>query len=232
MSKNKRGKFIVLDGTDGSGKATQTNLLVKKLKKEGKKVKTIDFPQYKNNFFGKMIGECLVGDYGDFIAIDPHIASALYAADRWESGTTIKRWIDKGYIVIADRYVSSNQIHQGGKIKDAKKRKEFLKWLEKMEFEVFKIPKPDMIVYLDVPCDITKKLLQEKNAINKKRYSVGKKDLAENNKKHLNDSRESAIKLVGEYNNWIKIDCVKKGEMMSIDEIGEIVWDNISKIIK
>ncbi|HBO16467.1 MAG: Thymidylate kinase [Candidatus Moranbacteria bacterium GW2011_GWE2_35_2-] len=228
----KKGKFIVLDGTDGSGKATQTNILVKKLKKEGKKVKTIDFPQYKDNFFGKMIGECLVGDYGDFIAVDPHIASALYAADRWESSEMINKWISNGYIVIADRYTSSNQIHQGGKIKDSKKRREFLKWLEKMEFEVLRIPKPDAIVYLDVPYEITKKLLQEKNAINKKKYSIGKKDLAENNKKHLSDSRKSAIKLVGECNNWIKIDCVKKGEMMSIEEINEIIWSKVSKIVK
>lgn len=229
--KNKRGKFIILDGIDGSGKATQTKLLVKRLKKEGKKIKTIDFPQYEGNFFGEMIGKCLVGDYGDFILIDPHIASTLYAADRWESSAVIKKWIDRGYIVIADRYTSSNQIHQGGKIKGAKKRREFLKWLEKMEFEVFKIPKPDAIVYLDVPYEITEKLLRKKNAINKKKYNNGKKDLAENNKGHLNDSRKSAIKLVGEYNNWIKINCVKKGNLMSIEEISEIIWKEFEKII-
>jgi dTMP kinase len=227
----KKGKFIVIDGTDGSGKATQTKLLVKRLKNGGRKVKTIDFPRYYNNFFGGMIGECLVGKYGNFITLDPHIASVLYAADRWESSEQIKGWLDEGFIVITDRYVSSNQIHQGGKIKDSKKRLEFLKWLERMEFKVFKIPKPDLIVYLDVPAEISKKLLQETKATNRKRYSAGKKDLSENSKKYVNNSKKSAMKLVEELNDWTRVDCVKNGELMPIKEIEKIVWDKISKII-
>jgi dTMP kinase len=227
----KKGKFIVIDGTDGSGKATQTKLLVKRLKKEGYGVKTIDFPRYYNNFFGGMIGECLVGKYGNFITLDPRIASVLYAADRWESGEQIKRWLNAGFVVIADRYASSNQIHQGGKIANPKKRLEFLKWLEKMEFKVFKIPKPDKIIYLDVPAEISKKLLQETKATNRKRYATGKKDLSENNNKYVNNSKKSAIKLVEELNNWTRIDCISNGELMPIKEIEKIVWDKINKII-
>ncbi len=86
----KKGKFIVLEGVDGSGKATQTKLLIERLKKEKIKVKSIDFPQYYNNFFGEFIGECLRGDYGDFINLDPKIVSVLYAADRFESNQKIK----------------------------------------------------------------------------------------------------------------------------------------------
>ncbi len=145
------GKLIVIDGIDGSGKATQVALLKKRLQQEGVRVKTIDFPRYYNNFFGGLIGEYLSGKYGDFIAMDPRVASVLYAADRFESSKEIKKWLDEGYVVLADRYVSANQIHQAGKIDEPKVRKEFLAWLDTMEYEVFQIPRPDLVVYLDVP---------------------------------------------------------------------------------
>ena len=135
-----KGKLIVIDGTDGSGKATQVALLEKKLKKEGKVVKIVDFPEYYKNFFGAFIGHCLSEQYYNWINIHPKIASMAYAADRWESSKEMVGWLKKGYIVIANRYVSANQIHQGGKIKNAKKRNDFIKWLDQMEYEVFKIP--------------------------------------------------------------------------------------------
>src|SRR6266567_7862251 len=135
-----KGKFIVVDGTDGSGKKTQTALLAKRLKKEGYKVKLIDFPQYESNFFGKMVGRYLSGEFGSAEQVSPYLASILYAADRHETKGKIEKWLKEGNIVISDRYASSNQIHQGGKISDVKKRKEFLEWLEEMEFVVFKIP--------------------------------------------------------------------------------------------
>ena len=223
----KKGKFIVIDGTDGSGKATQTKLLVKKLKKEGYKVRTIDFPRYYNNFFGKLIGECLAEKYGNFLSVDPHIAAVIYAADRWESSEIIKKWLAEGNIVIADRYASSNQIHQGAKIRDSKKRIEFLKWLEKLEFKTFNIPKPDLIVYLYVPVEITLNLLKKKTALKRKRYMEGKGDLAENNPQHLNDSQNSAAMLVKKYNNWCKIDCMDKGKLINVSKINNLIWKKV-----
>ena len=223
----KKGKFIVIDGTDGSGKATQTRLLVKKLKKEEYRVMTIDFPRYYDNFFGKLIGECLAEKYGDFLSVDPHIASVLYAADRWESSKMIKKWLKEGNIVIADRYASSNQIHQGAKIRDTKKRAMFLKWLEKLEYKTFNIPKPDFIIYLYVPVETTLKLLKKKTASERKRYMEGKGDLAENNPKHLFDSQNSAAMLVQKYNNWIKINCIKKGKLMNINEVNNLIWKKL-----
>ncbi|MDO8240884.1 MAG: thymidylate kinase [Candidatus Moranbacteria bacterium] len=228
----KKGKLIVIDGTDGSGKATQTKLLVAHLRKNKVKVKSIDFPRYYHNFFGKFIGECLAGGHGDFLTVNPRIASVLYAADRFESSKDIKKWIDAGYVVIADRYTSSNQIHQGGKIKDEKERIEFLAWLEKMEFEVFGISKPDAIVYLDVPIEVSQELLKEKGNSHKKRYLKGRKDAAENDLKHLRNAKDNAIKLIRKNNNWKRINCIKNKKLMSIEEVGEIVWNKIEKIIK
>ncbi|MEK7181986.1 MAG: thymidylate kinase, partial [Patescibacteria group bacterium] len=101
----KKGKLIVIDGTDGSGKATQTDLLLKRFKKEGLLVKKLDFPRYEDNFFGKFIGECLAGEHGDFVSLDPRIASSLYAFDRFETKPLIEKWLSAGYTVILDRYV-------------------------------------------------------------------------------------------------------------------------------
>jgi len=228
----KKGKLIVLDGADGSGKATQAKLLAVRLKKEKYKVKTLDFPQYEKNFFGKLIGECLAGQYGDFIALDPHIASTLYAADRFESKKTLEKWLKEGNIVVLDRYVSANQIHQGGKIADDKARKKFLEWLDTMEFTVYGIPRPDIVFYLDVPQEISEKLISNgKQGLSVNQAVKGKKDLAEMNKKHLLAARESALKIVKKGNNWKRISCAPKGELLSREDIAELIWTQIKKVI-
>lgn len=223
----KKGKFFVIDGTDGSGKATQTKLLADGLEKSGHKVKTIDFPQYENNFFGKMVGRYLSGEFGNSSEVSPYLASILYAGDRFEEKEQIEKWLSKGFIVIADRYASSNQIHQGGKVSNPKKRKEFLAWLEELEYEIFKIPRPDVIIYLDMPIAISQKLLQTKSAQKKKTYLKGKKDIHENDLKHLSDAKNSAIKLIKKSNNWIKIDCAKNGKPLAIEEISRNIMKKI-----
>ncbi len=223
----KKGKFIVIDGTDGSGKKTQTELLLKRLKKEGIKAKSIDFPRYYNNLFGELIGECLAGEHGDYAKFDPKIASVLYAADRFESKEQIEDWLRKGNIVIADRYVSSNQIHQGGKITDARKRREFLLWLEKMEYEIFKIPIPDLIIYLSMPLKHTMKLLKNKDANEKKAYLNGKKDAHESDPKHLQNAKKSAMNLVKKENEWVNLNCIKDEELMGKEEISDLIWEKL-----
>src|SRR5262245_7412995 len=118
----KKGIFVVIDGIDGSGKATQTRLLVERLRKEGRPVEKIDFPRHGTPNYGELISECLAGKHGDFVHLDPKIASTLYALDRYEASPQIRSWLDEGKVVIADRFSSANQIHQGGKIIDAEKR--------------------------------------------------------------------------------------------------------------
>lgn len=227
-----KGKLIVLDGSDGVGKATQTKLLVDRLKKEGKKVRSLDFPQYYDNFFGKFIGECLQGMYGDFVHLDPHIASVMYAADRFEAKPKIEKWLSEGCVVVLDRYVSANQMHQGGKITDPKKRKEFLLWLDRMEHDVFALPRPNLIVYLHLPVRLSLKLLQNKSASEKKKYiKKGMKDTVEGDVQYLEDSQKSALKLVASKSNWKKIECSSKNEILSREVISEKVFEAIKKII-
>ncbi len=228
----KKGKLIVIDGIDGSGKATQVRLLSDRLKKEGVKIKTIDFPRYGENFFGTLIGEYLTGVYGDFIAMDPRVASVLYAADRFESSKNIRKWLDEGYTVVADRYVSANQIHQGGKIDDPKKRKAFLDWLDKMEHTVFAIPRPDLVIYLDVPFEVSKEWLQQKVAQRKKKYLKGKKDVAEDNLMHLENSRNGALYMAKNNKNWVKIECCKGMVCMLPEGVHEAVHKIVTEKLK
>lgn len=211
----KKGKLIVIDGSDGSGKATQTRLLVKKLRTAGKKVRTLDFPQYDDNFFGDFVHACLHGKYGDFVSIDPYVASVLYAADRFESSERIKEWLAAGDIVVLDRYVSANQIHQGGKIKNTVKRKRFMNWLDQMEYGVFKIPRPDITFYLDVPVRVSQGLLKD---------SGKELDDAENDVVYLENSRKSALTLA-RTGKWDKIACAPRNSMRSIQSIHEEILD-------
>lgn len=224
-----KGKLVVIDGIDGSGKATQVKILKNRLTKEGFKVKTIDFPKYDTNFFGKLIGEFLTGKYGDFVKMNSRAVSVLYAADRYESSSEIKKWLESGCVVIADRYATANQIHQGGKISDLKERKDFMKWLDKMEYGVFKIPKPDLVLYLDVPYEVSKARLQEKAAIDKKKYLKGGKDIVEENLRYLKDSRASALLLAKENKNWVKVECCSGKVCMNPDEVGEEVYKVVKK---
>lgn len=228
MKKNKKGKLIVMEGTDGSGKATQTKLLIAKFKKQGVKVKTIDFPHY-TNFFGKMVGRYLTGEFGSAKNVDPYLGSVLYAADRFEEKERISSWINNGYNVVIDRYISSNQIHQGGKIGDNKIRKSFFDWVEEMEFEIFKIPKPDIIIYLDMPLEISLEMLKNKSASKKKRYLGEKKDIHESDIKHLQDARKSADDLIKRSNKWVRVCCAKGDENLSRQEISNVIWDIVKE---
>ena len=227
----KRGKLIVIDGTDGVGKATQTRLLVDRLKKEGRKVVMFEFPAYETNFFGSFIGACLRGEHGDFVHVDPYIGSVLYAADRFESKKKIEEALKAGKVVVLDRYVSANQMHQGGKIKDTKKRRAFMQWLDTMEHKVFGIPRPDVIVYLNLPVKLSLQLLRNKSLKDKKAYIKGKWDVVESDSKYLENSRRSALAIIKSQGTWKKIDCNRGSTIKSREEIHDDIWTIVRRII-
>lgn len=227
-----KGKLIVIDGTDGSGKATQTDLLIRRLKKEGKKVRVVDFPEYYSNFFGKFIGHCLSEQYYNFVKIHPKIASVLFAADRFESKGKVEKWLSDGCVVIANRYASANQIHQGGKIANTKKREAFIKWLADMEYGTFKIPKPDAVFFLSVPIPMVLKLIEKRNQRGGRAYLGKKKDVHERDVEHLENSRKSALWLAKTQKNWIKIECAKAGVLARPEVIHTEIYEHVKKIIK
>ncbi len=218
-----KGKLIVIEGTDGSGKTTQTELLLARLAKEGIASETTRFPQYSDNLFGGLIRECQDGARGDFIEIDPKIGSVLYACDRFETTPKIKKWLEEGKIVILDRYVSSNQIHQGGKIKDENERAKFLDWLSKMEFEVLGVAKPDLVIYLDMPYEISKRLIGSR---------IGVKDTADVNFEYLKNSKEAGKYMLSHEAAWQKVECAPEDVLLSREAIHGLIWDKLSPMIK
>lgn len=228
----KKGKLIVIDGTDGSGKATQTDFLVKHLRKDGYKVKVVDFPDYYMNFFGKFIGHCLSEQYFNFVKVHPKIVSVLYAADRFESKDKIHKWLKDGFIVIANRYASANQIHQGGKISNTKKRENFLKWLAEMEYKVFKISRPDIVFFLSVPIPVVLELIHERNKNSNRNYLEKKKDVHEKDINFLKNSRKSALWLAKTQKGWVKIECAKSNKMDTRENIHNKIYEKVKKIIK
>lgn len=228
----KKGRLIVIDGTDGSGKSTQIELLKKRLTKDGFSVKMVDFPEYYENFFGEFLGHCLSEQYYNWVNIHPKIASVIYAADRFESKEKIEKWLKAGNIVLANRYVSANQIHQGGKIHDTKKRAAFMEWLDKMEYGVFKIPRPDMVFYLRVPMPIVKRLLKERNIEHARAYLGKKKDVHETDFTFLENSEKSALWLADREKNWKKIECADGKNILPREEIHEQIYTQIKKVLK
>jgi dTMP kinase len=165
--------------------------------------------------------------------VHPKIASVVYAADRFESSEEIKNCLEKGYVVIANRYVSANQIHQGGKIANARKRASFIKWLDEMEYETFGIPRPDLTLYLSLPIKIVLQLLKDRESSRMKReYLKKKKDVHEADVNFLKNSIKSALKLEKEVPNFIKIECSKNGKILSREQIHERIYAKVKKILK
>ncbi|MBU2638256.1 MAG: hypothetical protein KJ955_04745 [Nanoarchaeota archaeon] len=216
-----RGIIITITGSDGSGKATQTKLLVEKAIKENYKVKTLAFPQY-DKFWGKVIKAYLKGEFGSLNEIDPKDASMLYALDRVEAKEQLLKWLREGNNIILDRYVESNYAHQAGKYK-GEQRERMLQWLYDLEIEKNEIPESDMVLYLDLPVEWTLKAIDGRNKGEKK------KDLHENDSQHLLDTQETYRMIAARNKRWKIIPCLKDDNTRyTEEELAKIIWDSVS----
>lgn len=222
-----RGKLIVIDGTDGSGKATQTDLLIKRLKKAGRKVSMEDFPQYGKKSAG-LVEDYLNGLYGTTEELGPYIPSLFYAADRFAASKRIKDRLKNGYIVISNRYVSANMAHQGGKISNTKERARYFKWLSDLEYNFFKIPKPNLNLILHVPPEISYKLVGRKG----RRFYIGdkKRDMHEKDIDHMKAAEKVYLEISKKF-RYPMIECAPNHQMKTVEEIHELIWQKVKKYI-
>jgi dTMP kinase len=216
IKKMKKGRLIVIEGTDGSGKTTQLKLLLDYLNREKIPHASFDFPQYSKTFFGDFIGRFLNGEFGHFSRINPYLAMFPYAGDRWQVKDQLRQAICEEKTVICNRYAPSIA-YQLAKVKP-KDRINFLKWAEKLEYQVFDIPKEDIVVFLYVPFLIAQKLIKKKQ---KRIYlKDGVKDQYEGNVTYLQKVEKMYLWLNKTKKNWIKIDCVdNKGELLKPEQI-------------
>ncbi len=223
-----KGKLIVLEAGDGSGKATQTNRLYERLLKEGYKVLKIEYPNYKSNS-SALIKMYLNGEFGENPEdINAYAASTFYAVDRYASFK--KEWeqfYKEGGIVLADRYTTSNMVHQASKISDIDEKEKFLDWLWELEFKLMGLPVPDKVLFLDMPPEYSFKLMMER----KNKFTGNKeKDIHERNNSYLIHSYNNACYIADKY-NWDKIKCVENKSIKTIDEIHENIYKSLTEII-
>ncbi len=221
------GKFIVIDGVDGSGKSTQRELLVESLKKEGFEVEEIRFPQYGTKS-AAAVEEYLAGKYGK---LNAYIPSVFYAVDRFDASYKIRDWLEKGKIVIADRYVTANAGHQGGKIEDSAERIKYFKWLNDFEYNLLGIPKPDLNVILHVPVKISLQLINARSDKKLEHLKNQKKDLHEKDKKHLANAEKVFMQIAELFPNTRLVECFENKELLSPQQVHNKVWNLVRRIV-
>lgn len=227
--KQSTGKLVVIDGADGAGKATQTEMLRKYFKKNKIKNKYISFPRYKTSFHGDLVGRFLKGEFGGNREVSPYLASLAFALDRLTARDELVEWLEEGNLVVSDRYTSANA-HQAAKMpKD--NQPAFVKWLYDMEYKEHKLPKEDIVLFLHVPAAISQKLLDKKS---KKKNNDGKKDEAEKDVLHQQESIDMYKRFAKKYKHWVVVDCVEDGKLLSKTKIHKKIIEVLKekKIIK
>ncbi len=220
------GKLIVLEGTDGSGKSTQFRLMAERLTRENKAFKRLVFPRYDQES-SALIRMYLGGEFGNKPGdVNAYAASAFYAVDRFASyKQDWEKWYQDGGLIFSDRYTTSNAVHQASK-EPAENREQFLKWLYEFEYDKLGLPKPDLVLYLDVPISFTEKLMRHREQDTGTHADIHEKDLA-----YLTTCRETG-RTAAEYYGWKVISCVKDGTMRSIEDIHEEIYRHICKCLE
>lgn len=211
-----KGVFIVIEGSDGSGKSTQFSLLREFFEKQGKKVKTYKFPRYEKPS-SHFVTSYLNGHYGDANSLGAHTPSLFYALDRFEAGRDIRQDIEEGNVVLCDRYVGSNMAHQGQKIEDEAERRAYFDWVHNLEFSMLGIPKPHVNIVLLMPAEIASKRMEQREA---RDYTEKQKDIHEADISHLRRAAATYEELCQLFpQSFTPIHGVKNKTPRSIDDI-------------
>lgn len=232
----RRGHLIIICGIDASGKATQTELLAAALRADGRTVRTISFPRYGESFFSGLIERYLRGEFaaraGD---VDPYLASLPYACERWEAAPQLRGWLAAGHVVLCNRYVTANLAHQGCKVPDEEERRAFYGWVERLEYGVFKLPRPDLHVLLDVPAEVAAALAADRRAA---RAEEQDEDIHEGDTGYLKAAAACYRELAAaDPDAWAVVECVRdvcppgRGRLLPREEIARLVRARASEVL-
>lgn len=223
-----KGKLIIIEsGSDASGKATQSKKLYERLINEGYNCMKITFPNYDSES-SALVKMYLRGDFGSNPNdVSPYVASTFYAADRYASfKTKWENFYNEGGIIISDRYTTSNMVHQAAKMDEEEKEK-FLNWLWDLEFNLYGIPEPDQVIFLDVDPMVSQQLM--KNRLNKI-TGEEEKDIHESNEEYLVNSYNNSLKIADKY-SWNKVKCTEGTALRTIDDIHEEIYKKVKETI-
>ena len=220
------GKLIVIEGTDGSGKSTQFRMMSEHLTKDNIAFKHLVFPRYQEES-SALIRMYLGGQFGSKPSdVNAYAASAFYAVDRYASyKMDWGKWYEDGGLILSDRYTTSNAVHQASKEKP-EEREKYLHWLYNFEYAKMGLPKPDLVIYLDVPTDFTQKLLRHREAATNTTADIHEQDM-----QYLATCRETG-RAAAAYYGWTVISCVKDGEMRSIEDIHEEIYRHVQACLE
>ncbi len=219
------GKLIVLEGTDGSGKATQAKRLMQRLLHEGVNCRALDFPRYGEPSAAPVelyLQGALGNRPGD---VNAYAASTFYAVDRYCSFK--QDWggyYMRGGVLIADRYTTSNAVHQASKL-PPEERRAFLDWLFGFEYGLLGLPEPTAVFYLDVPTELTERMMRARE-----KASHTSADIHERDENYLRACREAGEQLVSDY-GWQRVDCSRNGTMRTIEDIGEEIYTRVKALL-
>lgn len=220
------GKLIVIEGTDGSGKSTQFRILTRRLQSEGRDFRTLVFPRYSEPS-SALIRMYLGGEFGTRPSdVNAYAASAFYAVDRYASyKQDWGRWYESGGLVVSDRYTSSNAVHQASK-EPPERRDDFLRWLYEFEYDKLGLPRPDLVIYLDVPTAFTEALMRHREQETGTHADIHEQDTA-----YLAACRESG-RAAAEYYGWNVVQCVREGRMRSIEDIHDEIFRLVTRCLE
>lgn len=202
-------KLIVIEGVDGAGKSTQIKLLQEYFLSLGYSYEYMHFPRTESPYFGELIARFLRGEFGSLDAVDPYLVAMLYAGDRKDASETISSWLKEGKVVLLDRYTYSNIAYQCAKLHDSEDQDALMNWILALEFSHFKIPKPGLNIFLDVPFAFTEKKLSDKRIGSDRNYLNGSSDIHEESLLFQKNVRSIYMKIAQKDKSLAVVNCSK-----------------------
>ena len=228
-----RMAFIVIEGLDGAGKSTQIRLLTEHLNKKGIKNHFLHFPRMDSPYFGEMIARFLRGEFGSVNQVDPYIVALLYACDRMDASKMISEWLLNGETVLLDRYVFSNVAFQCAKLSDEREQDKLRKWIVDLEFDYYKIPKPDLNIFLDVPFQFTIEKLTQHRKGDDREYLKGKEDIHEKDLEFQERVRQIYLKQEGIDPSFSVVKCYEDdSRIKKPDEVFRLIMNSVEAKVK